>query len=201
MNPGENQPESSEPPRLTGGEGFATAHLATHLLPQIYEELRRLAARKLGQERSGQTLDATALVHEVYLRLAGQQRFVNRQHFFAAAAEAMRRILIETARRKGRIKHGGGLHRQDLDPESLADPGVDKELLELDQALDRLASKHPEKARLVELRYFAGLTGDQAAEILGISPSTADRDWVFARAWLRRDMEGTHSIPRQPPQP
>jgi RNA polymerase sigma factor (TIGR02999 family) len=163
------------------------------LLPQVYDELRRLAARKLAHEQPGQTLNATALVHEVYMRLNGDAQppgtWENRGHFFAAAAEAMRRILVEKARRKGRFKHGGGRIRQDLDSSLLAVPETDDELLALDAALARLAEQDPQKARLVELRYFAGLTGDQAAEVLGISPTTADRHWVFARAWLRRELQ------------
>lgn len=164
------------------------AQAAAELLPLVYGELRRLAKQKLAQERAGQTLQATALVHEAYLRLVGEQGFANRRHFFAAAAEAMRRILVENARRKARIKHGGGRRKEDLDPNSIAAPASDATILDLDSALRKLAEHHPLKARLVELRFFAGLTGDEAAEILGISPSTADRDWVFARAWLRREM-------------
>jgi RNA polymerase sigma factor (TIGR02999 family) len=163
------------------------ARVAEQLLPLVYDELRRLAAAQMAREKPGQTLDATALVHEAYLRLVGEQGFANRQHFFAAAAEAMRRILIESARRKARLKHGGG--PQPLHPDLAAAPEPEEEILALDAALARFAQRDPLKARLVELRYFAGLTGDQAAEILGISPSTADRYWVFARAWLRREME------------
>jgi RNA polymerase sigma factor (TIGR02999 family) len=162
---------------------------AAELLPLVYDELRRLAAQKLAQENSGQTLDATALVHEAYLRLVGEQGFANRRHFFAAAAEAMRRILVENARRKARIKHGGGRRRQELHADLVAAPGLDEDVLALDAALVKFAAKHPMKSRLVELRFFAGMTGDEAAEILGISPSTADRDWVFARAWLSRELK------------
>src|SRR5262249_24104706 len=147
-----------------------------------------LAAAQLAGEKPGQTLDATALVHEAYLRLVGDEGFANRRHFFAAAAEAMRRILVENARRKARVKHGGGRRRQALRPDRVPAPGQDEDLLALDEALAKFAARDPLKARLVELRYFGGLTGDQAAEILGISPSTADRHWVFARAWLRREM-------------
>ena len=152
---------------------------AEQLLPLVYGELRKLAAQRLAQEKPGQTLQATALVHEAYLRLVDveqAQQWNSRGHFFAAAAEAMRRILVERARHKGRIRHGGGLRRMDL--------------LALDAALDRLAERDPQKARLVELRYFAGLTGEEAAAVLGISASTADRHWVFARAWLRRELQG-----------
>jgi RNA polymerase sigma factor (TIGR02999 family) len=161
------------------------------LLPLVYDELRRMAAQKLFHERPGQTLDATGLVHEAYMRLVGESGFENRRHFFAAAAEAMRRILVEKARRKGRIKHGGGREREEFVAESVLAPIEDEKLLALDAALIKLAVTHPRKAQLVELRYFAGLTGNEAAEIIGVSPSTIDRDWIFARAWLRREMKGT----------
>jgi RNA polymerase sigma factor (TIGR02999 family) len=161
---------------------------AAELLPLVYDELRKLAAAKLAHEKAGQTLDATALVHEAYLRLVGDQRFDGRGHFFAAAAEAIRRILVERARRKQAARHGGLRHRAELDPDQIAAPAPDDELLALHEALDRLAEQHPEKAELVKLRYFAGLTADQAAAALGISPSTADRHWAYARAWLRRAM-------------
>jgi RNA polymerase sigma factor (TIGR02999 family) len=163
---------------------------AEQLLPLVYDELRRLAAEKMAQERPGQTLEATALVHEAYVRLvgAGDGGWDNRRHFFAAAAEAMRRILIDGARRKQTRKHGAGWQRQDVDADALAAPEPAMDLLALDAALRRLAEQDPLKARLVELRYFAGLTGDQAAAALGISASTADRHWVFTRAWLRREL-------------
>jgi RNA polymerase sigma factor (TIGR02999 family) len=167
---------------------------ADQLLPLIYKELRRLAAWRLSQEPPGQTLEATALVHEAYLRLVGdgkEQRWEHRGHFFIAAATAMRRILIERARHKRRQIHGGGRQRQELHPDLVAAPASDEDLLALDEALAKLAERDPVKAHLVELRYFAGLTGDQAAQILGISPSTADRHWVFARAWLRREVQGS----------
>jgi RNA polymerase sigma factor (TIGR02999 family) len=165
---------------------------AEQLLPLVYAELRRLAAQKLACEKPGQTLDATALVHEAYLRLAGQEKprsYRDRGHFFAAAAQAMRRILIDSARRKQAQKRGGGLQRQDL--EGVAAPEPDEDLLALDEALQKLAAVDPLKARLVELRYFAGLTGEQAAEVLDISPSTADRHWAYARAWLQAEVRGT----------
>jgi RNA polymerase sigma factor (TIGR02999 family) len=167
---------------------------AGQLLPLVYQELRQLAAQKLAGEKPGQTLDATALVHEAYLRLVGDdpdRPWDNRGHFFAAAAEAMRRILVENARRKHRRKHGGGRQRQDLDAAAMAAPVPDEDLLALDAALRKFAEQDPHKARLVELRYFAGLTGDQAAQVLGISSSIADRQWVYARAWLRREILGT----------
>ena len=172
---------------IEGGDPAA----AEQLLPLVYDELRRLAAQKLAQEKPGQTLQATALVHEAYLRLVGGGRerpWESRGHFFAAAAEAMRRILVENARRKRCGKHGGGRQRRDLDAGSLAAPEPEMDLLALDAALNRLAEQDPLKARLVELRYFAGLTGDQAAAALGISASSADRHWVYTRAWLRREL-------------
>ena len=161
---------------------------AADLLPLVYGELRKLAAAKLAQERAGLTLDATALVHEAYLRLVGDQQFDGSGHFFAAAAEAIRRILVEQARRKQAARHGGRREREDLHPDRLVAPAPDDELLALHEALDQLAERHPEKAELVKLRYFAGLTADQAAAALGISPSTADRHWAYARAWLCRAM-------------
>ncbi len=165
---------------------------AAQLLPLIYDELRRLAAQKLAVERPGQTLQPTALVHEAYLRLVGHnpgQGWNGRGHFFAAAATAMRRILIERAREKGREIHGGDLQRRELHS-NIAATGSDRDddLLALDAALARLAQADPLKARLVELRYFAGLTNDEAAEILGISARSADRYWIYARAWLLREI-------------
>lgn len=161
---------------------------AAELLPLVYAELRKLAAARLAREQPGHTLDATALVHEAYLRLVGGDGFDGRSHFFAAAAEAMRRILVEQARRRLSAKRGGALARTALDPEQIAAPAPDEELLALNEALDKLAGAHPEKAALVKLRYFAGLSADDAAAALGISPSTADRHWAYARAWLKRAM-------------
>jgi RNA polymerase sigma factor (TIGR02999 family) len=172
-------------------------HAAADLLPLVYDELRKLATQKLAREPTGQTLQATALVHEAYLRLVGTgaaSGWSGRGHFFAAAATAMRRILIERARQKGRRIHGGGRQRRELHPDIAAAPEPDADLLALDAALAKLAERDPVKARLVELRYFAGLTGEEAAEILGISARTADRYWVYARAWLRREMEGGNPI-------
>jgi RNA polymerase sigma factor (TIGR02999 family) len=166
---------------------------AAQLLPLVYDELRRLAAQRLAQEKPGQTLEATGLVHEAYLRLVGgaeDKRWDNRGHFFAAAAEAMRRILVENARRKRSAKHGGGMVRQDLDKIQLAAPELGEDLLALDEALERLAEKDAVKAELVKLRHFAGLTVDQAAQALGISPATADRYWAYARAWLHAEITG-----------
>ncbi|MGI8980661.1 MAG: sigma-70 family RNA polymerase sigma factor [Pirellulaceae bacterium] len=164
---------------------------AEKLLPLIYDELRKLAAAKLAQEKPGQTLQATALVHEAYVRLVGSEThrtYRDRSHFFASAATAMRRILVDSARAKRSDKRGGILERKPL--EDIAAPLPDDELLALHEALDQLAAEDPLKAQLVELRYFAGLTGDQAAEVLGISPSSADRHWVFARAWLQTKVRG-----------
>jgi RNA polymerase sigma factor (TIGR02999 family) len=164
---------------------------AEQLLPLVYEELRKLASAKLVQEKPGQTIQATALVHEAYLRLvddATARGWDNRGHFFAAAAEAMRRILVESARRKRRLKHGGDLVRQELDESGLMATEAPENLLELDAALQKLAQKDARKAELVKLRYFAGLTVQQAAEALGIAPSTADRDWAYAKAWLLREI-------------
>jgi RNA polymerase sigma factor (TIGR02999 family) len=160
---------------------------ASQLLPLVYDELRRLAAHKVATERPGLTLDATGLVHEAYLRLIGgeaQQSWKGRGHFFAAAAEAMRRILIESARRKGRIRHGGGKQRLAFDDAHIGAEAPDEQLLALDEALDRLAAEEPEVAEVVKLRYFVGMTIEQTAEILGISVRTANRHWAYARAWL-----------------
>jgi RNA polymerase sigma factor (TIGR02999 family) len=164
---------------------------ASQLLPLVYNELRRLAAQKLARESPGQTLDATSLVHEAYLRLlgdAGVRSFKDRGHFLAAAATAMRRILIDHARHKRSRKCGGDQVRQPL--EDVVAPTPDDELLALDEALQRLSAVDPVKARLVELRYFAGLTGDKAAEVLGIPQRTADRHWAYARAWLQAEVRG-----------
>jgi len=164
---------------------------AEELLPLVYDELRRLAAQRLSKEPAGHTLQATALVHEAYLRLVDVehiQQWNGRGHFFAAAAEAMRRILIESARRRQSQKRGGDWVRDDLDAVAASEP--DDELLALDEALQKLAATDPLKAKLVELRYFAGLTSDQAAEVLGISPTTADRHWAYARAWLQTAVRG-----------
>jgi len=166
-------------------------HAAGELLPLVYDELRRLATRRLAQERPGQTLQATALVHEAYLRLVGHdpdQHWDHRGHFFAAAAEAMRRILVERARRKRRRKHGGGFSPQDSNLDALPEPESRDplEVLAVHEALDRLAAKAPRKAELVKLRYFLGCTMAEAAQVLGIAQSTAEEDWTYSKAWLRR---------------
>ncbi|MHC4471308.1 MAG: sigma-70 family RNA polymerase sigma factor [Planctomycetota bacterium] len=161
------------------------------LLTAVYDELRRLAAAKLRREPPGQTLQATALVHEAYLRLVGGAgaSFENRAHFFASAAEAMRRILVDRARRKARLKHGGGRKRVELSEADRVVPPVEIDLVALDEALAKLEAEEPAKAELVKLRYFAGLSHEEAAEILGISRGTADRHWAYARAWLFHEIE------------
>src|ERR1043165_337893 len=172
------------------GDPLASAQL----LPLVYDELRRLAAQKLAHEKPGQTLSATALVHEAYLRLVGSdQVWHGRVHFFAAAAEAMRRILVENARRKRSQKHGGGLVRHDVETIPLAAPEPAQDLIALDEALTKFAAVHKLKADLVQLRYFAGLTLEQAATLLGISPATADRYWAYARAWLHQEITRSES--------
>jgi RNA polymerase sigma factor (TIGR02999 family) len=163
-------------------------HAASQLLPLVYDELRKLAAHQLAQEKPGQTLQATALVHEAYLRLVGDQPFASRRHYFAAAAEAMRRILVENARRKRRAKRGGQWHRMEPESDALAAPERDVRLLALDDALERFSAIAPAKAELVKLRWFAGLSLDAAAAMLDISPATADRWWAYARAWLRAEI-------------
>jgi len=166
---------------------------AEKLLPLVYEELRKLAAAKLAQEKPGQTLQATALVHEAYLRLVGScnggSSWDNRGHFFAAAAEAMRRILVESARRKQSQKAGGDWQRLELSDVELASPRPHVDVLALSDALDKLESRDPRKASLVKLRYFAGLTNQEAAVALGISTATADNDWAYAKSWLKLQLK------------
>jgi RNA polymerase sigma factor (TIGR02999 family) len=177
--------------RLVNEAGAGDPQASADLLPLVYERLRAVAAQKMKQERPDQTLQATALVHEAYLRLVDTdkiQRWDSRWHFFAAAAESMRRILVESARRRGRSKRGGGRGRVDLETLALTLDEPSDRLIALDDALTKLATDHPEKAQLVKLRYFGGLTQDEAAQALGISPSTVDRHWAFARAWLYREM-------------
>jgi RNA polymerase sigma factor (TIGR02999 family) len=169
------------------------AAAAEQLLPLVYDELRKLAAAKLAHEKPGQTLQATALVHEAYLRLVGGngiEKWDSRGHFFAAAAEAMRRILVEQARRKQSGKAGGHLQRVPLDDCQIAAPTRNIDLVALDEALAKLASRDPRKCELVKLRYFAGLTIEQAAAALGVAPSTADADWAYAKSWLRLELLG-----------
>jgi RNA polymerase sigma factor (TIGR02999 family) len=176
---------------INAGDGGASEKL----LPIVYAELRRLAARKLAHEAPGQTLDPTALVHEAYIRLVGSadRRWENRGHFFAAAAEAMRRVLIDLARKKKRVKRGARPKRLDLKQIDLAYEMPADELIALNEAIEKLQDEDPAKAELVKLRFFTGLTVEQAAEALGISRATADRHWKFARAWLY------HEITRESP--
>jgi RNA polymerase sigma factor (TIGR02999 family) len=170
-------------------EGDAQA--ANELLPLVYDELRRLAAQKLSHEKPAQTLQATALVHEAYLRLVGseQQRWDSRGHFFAAASEAMRRILVQQARRKGRRRHGADLQRHDLNHVDVVAPATPEEVLAVHEALDRLESVNEPAAELVKLRYFGGMTIPEAANSLGISPRKTNQLWAYARAWLLAEMK------------
>jgi RNA polymerase sigma factor (TIGR02999 family) len=185
-----DSPDSLCPATLTQLLNQAEAgnsQAAADLLPLVYDQLRALAGSKMRQERSDQTLQATALVHEAYLRLVDEKtmrKWDGRWHFFAAAAEAMRRILVDNARRRGRLKRGGGGQRVDLEHSQFTVDEPPDDLLALDEALERFALEHPDRAQLVKLRYFAGLTMDEAAQALGISIRTAGRDWAYARAWL-----------------
>ena len=162
---------------------------ADQLLPLVYEELRRVAAQKMAREMAGHTLQATALVHEAWLRVGGEaQGWQSRWHFFSAAAEAMRRILIDRARSKGAARHGGGLGRVDVDDVEIAAPAAESELLDVHEALDGFAVHYPQRAELVKLRYFVGLKIKESAEVLGISEATAKRWWAYARAWLSEEI-------------
>ncbi len=181
----------NEVPQILAALQQGDPRAAEQLLPLVYGELRRLAAQKLTQEKPGQTLEPTALVHEAYLRLLGgepDRGWDSRGHFFAAAAEAMRRILVENARRKKRLKHGGDREQVDLETVDLPTRLDSDELLALDEALERLRGHDPVKARLVTLRYFGGMTLEQVAEVLDISRVTAHRYWIFARAWLHQQI-------------
>ena len=178
--------------RLLNAVEQGDPHAAEQLLPLLYDELRHLAAQKLAQEKPGQTLQATALVHEAYMRLVGNQRFENSRHFFGAAAEAMRRILVENARRKGRIRHGGQRERVALEAETPGKPDALDDVLAVNEALDALAAHDPATAELVKLHYFAGMTLEQTADVLGISARTVYRNWSYARAWLFRRLGGGH---------
>lgn len=171
---------------------------AQQLLPLVYDELRKLAGQRIGQENPGQTLQATALVHEAYLRLVDvdqAQHWESRGHFFAAAAESMRRILVENARRKKRLKHGGDLQRIELDDAAVVAPEIREDLTALDEALDRLKAIDAEAVKLVHLRYFVGLSIPDAARLMGVAPRTADRLWAFARAWLHQEIAGEDRDP------
>ena len=173
--------------RIEGGDPRA----AEELLPLVYDELRKLAAHKMSQEAPGNTLQPTALVHEAWLRLVGEQnpKFANRAHFFAAAAEAMRRILIDNARRKRAARHGGGQQRVDVEQVQIVSSTDDDQLLAVNEALDKLAAQRKPEAELVKLRYFVGMTLEEAAQVLGISARTADNYWAHARAWLFREIK------------
>jgi RNA polymerase sigma factor (TIGR02999 family) len=189
----------NERTRLSDAIERGDPRVAEELLPLVYEELRRLAARRLAREKPGQTLQATALVNEAYMRLVGGdggRSWDGRGHFLAAAAEAMRRILIDNARRKQCEKHGGGRRRRELDEVEIPAGTVDADVLALDEALIRFAAEDPAKAELVKLRYFAGLSIDEAASVLGISAATAKRHWAYSRAWLFRAIEG--GVPPSP---
>jgi RNA polymerase sigma factor (TIGR02999 family) len=191
------EPDRSEVTRILRALAQGQAQASRDLLPLVYDELRRLAARRMALEQPGQTLQATALVHEAYLRLVGSgpdQPWDGRGHFFAAAAEAMRRILIDRARDRKRLKRGGTRRRESLDLNSfLDDDAPPDDLLDLDEALERLAKADPRAAELVKLRLFAGLNLEEAAKALGVVRRTAERDWSFARAWLYRQL-----VPRDP---
>jgi RNA polymerase sigma factor (TIGR02999 family) len=181
----------SEVTRILAAVERGDARAAAELLPLVYGELRRLASQKMAQESPGRTLQATALVHEAYLRLVdveSAQQWNGRGHFFAAAAEAMRRILVDQARHKKSAKGGGKLQRVEVEAEQLAAPSRNVDLIELDEALNKLASLDQRKAELVKLRFFAGLTIEQAASALGIAESTADADWAYAKSWLRLEL-------------
>src|SRR5262245_42973431 len=184
----------SEVTRILSAIEQGDPQAAEQLLPLVYDELRHLAAQRMAQEAPGQTLEATALVHEAYLRLVGTsakeaaREWQGRAHFFAAAAEAMRRILVEKARRKRRRKHGGGIPRADVDLANLASPMPEEDLLALDEAMTRFAAEDPARAQLVQLRFYAGLSNEEAAQVLGISGVTAKRYWRYARAWLHREV-------------
>jgi RNA polymerase sigma factor (TIGR02999 family) len=182
----------NEVTRILSALEAGNADAAEQLLPLVYDELRRLAAEKMAHEKPGQTLQATALVHEAYLRLVGSsgaQEWNSRGHFFAAAAESMRRILVERARHKSRVKAGGGRRRVDFNDAELVAEAEPDEFLALHEALETLERKDKRKAELVKLRFFAGLTKEQAAQVLGISSSTADNDWAYARSWLRLELD------------
>lgn len=186
----------SEVTQLLDAATAGDAQAANRLLPLVYDELRRLASQRLARERSGHSLQATALVHDAYLRLIGNdpdRPWNSRGHFFAAAAEAMRRILVENARRKRALKHGGDRASQELRDDLIAAPETREDLLALDEALNKLAATNRQAAELVQLRYFAGLTLPDAAEATGMAPRTAGRLWAYARAWLRREVEGRSS--------
>jgi RNA polymerase sigma factor (TIGR02999 family) len=184
-------PRMSEVTRILDAIGNGDPKASHELLPMVYEELRRLAAHKMANEGRGQTLQPTALVHEAWLRLTGSEdvKWDGRAHFFGAAAQAMRRILIDNARRKQALRHGGGQRRLDIQEVEIAAMPEDDQFLAIDEALQKLAVHDSRKAELVKLRYFAGLTIGEAAELLKISEPTAKRDWIYARAWLYHEIK------------
>jgi RNA polymerase sigma factor (TIGR02999 family) len=185
--------DMSEVTRILDAAASGDPQAAAELLPLVYAELRRLAAAWLGQEAPGHTLQPTALVHEAYLRLVGtadESCWNSRGHFFGAASQAMRRILVESARHKGRLKHGGGLQRVDVDAQDVPVRPPPEEILALDEALTRLAAEDPDAARVVDLHFFAGLSIEEAAEALGVSRATAYRQWTYAKGWLRLAIGG-----------
>lgn len=191
MNPGLLRSFVSDVTRILSAIDAGDLAASEELLPLVYEELRQLAAARLSKEKPGQTLQATALVHDTFLRLVSgpqQQSWKSQGHFFGAAAEAMRRILIERARQKGRLKRGGGMARVDLNSSCAVSDSPKYDLLALDEALDRLAEEAPDKAQLVKLRFFAGLTMPEAAKALGVSLATAERSWTFAKSWLYAEL-------------
>lgn len=183
----------SDVTRLIVAAASGDRQAANKLLPLVYDELRKLAAARMASEKSGHTLNATALVHEAYLRLVGDQQFDGRGHFFAAAAEAMRRILVENARHKARIKHGGARQRVDLPEDLPAQASPIEDMLAIHEALDQLAGRDFTAAELVKLHFFAGLTLEESADVLGLAHRTAYRTWAFARAWLFRAVAGKES--------
>lgn len=192
----------SEVTRILSTAELGDPSIAEQLLPFVYDELRKLATHKLAQEKPGQTLQPTALVHEAYLRLIGnteQTHWNSRGHFFAAAAEAMRRILIEKARQKGSQRRGGARDRRPLRDDDLIEPPINEELLDLDEALTKLAAADPQAAELVKLRVFAGMTVEEIAQVQGSSPRTVKRNWAYARAWLGRELAGQESATNEPP--
>jgi len=182
----------SDATSLPGVVGKGDESAASSLLTLVYDELRRLAASKLAQEAPGQTLQPTALVHEAWLKLVGadDRKFENRGHFFAAAAEAMRRILVDRARRRRTQRHGGGCQRVELEESHLVAPDEDDQLLAVNDALEKLTRDHPAQAEVVKLRYFAGLTNEEVAQLLGLSVSTIKNYWAFSRAWLFNEIKG-----------
>ena len=184
-------PDENNITRVLNAIGNGQGQASGDLLPLVYEELRRLAAARMAHEASGHTLQATALVHEAWMRIAGNSphRWENRRHFFGAASEAMRRILIENARRKSRLKHGGDRVRVEIEGLDFAAATPDEQVLLVDEALDRLKSEDPEKARIVEMKFFGGLTNQEVAETLNVTERTIERQWAYAKARLFRDIQ------------